>query len=233
MKYFIFYIPGSMGSLLSVLIRSQTEKNFEFNGFETDTAHNHVQKYSHDNTHNYPDYQAYKKSKKDIETHLKENQVSNSNFQLCDVFWCSEFIDYKPAKTTTILCYIDDQMQKLNNFYNKLKEITLKSMANTELNFGIQKDHKHYEKIIFMKVMAWWIREEKKYLNLFPSINMNLVIQKNDYSELAKFVKITDKKLLDVIIKNYNKQQVPKADVFPEFDKFIREYMHEDSGNIQ
>ena len=62
---------------------------------------------------------------------------------------------------------------------------------------------------------------------------MNLVIQKNDYSELAKFVKITDKKLLDVIIKNYNKQQVPKADVFPEFDKFIREYMHEDSGNIQ
>jgi hypothetical protein len=40
MNYFLFYIPGSMGSLLSVLINSQTDKNFKFTGFTNNTAHN-------------------------------------------------------------------------------------------------------------------------------------------------------------------------------------------------
>ena len=103
MNYFIFYIPGSMGSLLSVLINSQTDKNFKFTGFTDNTAHNMIKDIFR-NTHDYHDYCKFKKSNKNIQQHLDENQEKIQGFQRCDINWCEEFINYRPKNIFWSIC---------------------------------------------------------------------------------------------------------------------------------
>ena len=213
-----------MGSLLSVLINSQTDKNFKFTGFTDNTAHNHT-KNIFDNTHDYPDYCKFKKSNKNIQQHLEENQKENVGFQRCDINWCEAFVNYKPRNVLSIICYLSDNNLKLDNFYYKLKELTLKNNKTSEFNFNIKKTNKNYEKIVFIKTMTWWMNKEKKYLNLFPSVDMIPIIQEKNYKQLEKICKITDKDKLDVIIDDYNSKQLDKTNAFPEFSNFIEKYL--------
>jgi hypothetical protein len=224
MNYFVFYIPGSMGSLLSVLIHSQTDETFKFLGFNDDTAHNHT-KNIFSNTHNYTDYCKFKKSNKNIQQHLEENQKENVGFQRCDINWCEEFINYRPKNISSIVCYLSDNHLKLNNFYYKLKELTLKNNKTSEFNFNIKKTHKNYEEIVFIKTITWWMNKEKKYLNLFPSIDMIPIIREKEYEQLENICKIKNKKILDIIIDNYSSKQTNKPIVFAKFPSFIEKYL--------
>jgi len=224
MNYFVFYIPGSMGSLLSVLINSQTSETFKFLGFNDDTAHNHT-KNIFGNTHSYIDYCKFKKSNKNLQQHLEENRKENTGFQRCDINWCGEFINYRPKNISSIICYLSDKNLKINNFYYKLGEIALKVIETTELNFNIKKNHKKYKEIVFIKSITWWMNIEKKYLNLFPSIDMISIIREKKYAQLEKICKINDKNKLDVIIDDYNSKQLDKIDAFPEFSNFIEKYL--------
>jgi hypothetical protein len=224
MNYFLFYIPGSMGSLLSVLIHSQIDETFRFLGFNDDTAHNHTKNIFH-NTHDYTDYCKFKKSNKKIQQHLEENRKENSGFQRSDINWCEEFIKYRPKNISSIICYLSDKNLKINNFYYKLGEITFETIKNIEFNFNIKKNHKKYKEIVFIKSITWWMNIEKKYLNLFPSIDMMPIIREKNYAQLAKICEIKNKKILDTIIDDYNSKQVDKIDAFPEFSTFIEKYL--------
>ena len=144
MNYFVFYIPGSMGSLLSVLIHSQTDETFKFRGFNDDTAHNHT-KNIFGNTHSYTDYCKFKKSNKNLQQHLEENRKENTGFQRCDINWCEEFINYRPKNISSIICYLSDKNLKINNFYYKLGEITLEDIKTAELNFNIKNEVNYYD----------------------------------------------------------------------------------------
>jgi len=222
--YFIFYIPGSMGSLLSVLIRSQLEKNFNFIGFANDTAHSYTDDTFY-NTHDYPQYLNFKKTNITIEEHLIKNKKNNNSiFQRCDINWCDVF---KNKNFNSTICYLDDHQSKLTNFYIKLKKIARESIdANKfEMNFKINKNHKDYEKIIFIKTITWWINQERKYLKLFPSINLLPIIQKKDFSQLENVCKINNTKILNAIIDDYNNKQVKDKNIFPEFSSFITKYL--------
>jgi hypothetical protein len=223
MNYFVFYIPGSMGSLLSVLIHSQTGETFEFLGFNDDTAHNHT-KHIFGNTHDYFDYCKFKKSNKNIQQHLEENRKENVGFQRCDINWCEEFINYRPKNISPIICYLSDKDLKLNNFYYKLKEDTLKNIKNEEFNFNIKKNHKNYEEIMVIKTITWWMNKEKKYLNLLPSVDMVPIISEKKYEQLENICKIKNKKILDTIIDDYNSKQTNKPVVFAKFPSFIEKY---------
>lgn len=222
--YFIFYIPGSMGSLLSVLIRSQLEKEFNFIGFSNETAHSYTDDTFY-NTHDYPEYLNFKKTNTPIEKHLIKNiKNNNSIIQRCDINWCNVF---KNKNFNSTICYIDDYQLKLTNFYIKLKKITLESINSSkfEMNFKINKNHKDYEKIIFMKTITWWINQERKYLKLFPSINLLPIIQKKNFNQLENICKITNTKILNTIIDDYNSKQIKNTIIFPEFSKFIEKYL--------
>jgi hypothetical protein len=224
--YFIFYVPGSMGSLLSVLIRSQMEENFNFNGFNDNTAHY----YSNDalyNTHNYQDYLIYKKTNLTLEKHMIKNIRNNKSlFQRCDINWCNEF---KNKSYKSVICYIDDPELKIRNLYDKLKNSVLDSNYNLKMNFTIDKTHKKYEKIIFIKTITWWINQERKYLKLFRNINLLPVIEKKDFTQLENICKITNRNLLNAIIDNYNSKQTKNIDQFPEFSGFIKKYLKNNS----
>jgi hypothetical protein len=224
MNYFVFYIPGSMGSLLSVLIHSQTDETFKFLGFNNNTAHNHT-KDIFGNTHDYPDYCKFKKSNKNIQQHLIENQKKDLGLQRCDINWCEEFINYRPKNISSIICYLSDNNLKLNNFYYKLKEVTLKSAETTEFNFNIKKKHKNYKEIVFIKTITWWMNKEKKYLNLFPSVDMIPIIREKNYEQLENICKIKNKKILDRIIDDYNSKQINAPVIFPKFPSFIETYL--------
>ena len=103
--WFIFYIPGSCGSLLSVLLKSQIEKNFVFTGFNDNTAHAYV-KNAFNNTHSYKSYRSFKKSNIAIDQHLQKNYCNNnSNIQVCDINWFDSI--HKTIKSNKIIiCYI-------------------------------------------------------------------------------------------------------------------------------
>ena len=228
MNYFIFYIPGSMGSLLATIIHSQNDKNFQFTGFKNNTAHDYVTNIF-TNTHNYDDYVSFSKSKKSLKKHLAENKKENSKIQTLSIDWCEPFVNYKSRDSKKIICYISDEKLRFNHFYYKLKEITLKNVENTKYNFNIDKNHKNYEKIVFMKTITWWMNKEKKYLCMFPSIDMTTIINNKDYTQLKKICAITDQKLLDIIIDDYVKKQRNYIDKFPEFSAFIKKYMYKNS----
>jgi hypothetical protein len=230
MNYFVFYIPGSMGSLLSVLIHSQIDETFKFMGFDDQTAHNHV-KNIFSNTHNYIDYCKFKKSKKNIQQHLEENQKNNAGFQRCDINWCEVFLKYKPKNTRSIICYLSENNLKLNNFYYKLKKITLENANPIEFNFNItiKKNHRKYEEIIFIKAMTWWINQERKYLNSFTSIDMIPIIREKNYAQLEKICKVENQEILNKIIDDYNSKQLDKPDAFPKFSAFIEKYKKKNS----
>ena len=213
-----------MGSLLSVLINSQTDKNFKFIGFTDNTAHNHTKNIFR-NTHDYPDYCKFKKSNKNIQQHLEENRKKDVGFQRCSIEWCKEFINYKPKNISSIICYLSDNNLKLNNFYYKLKEITIKNALPEQFNFKIKKNHKNYEEIIFIKTITWWMSKEKKYLNLFPSVDMIPIIREKNYEQLENICKIKNKKILDIIIDDYSSKQPNKPVVFAKFPSFIEKYL--------
>jgi len=223
MNYFIFYIPGSMGSLLSVLINSQTDKNFKFIGFTDNTSHN-ITKNIFRNTYDYSDYCKFKKSNKNIQQHLDENQEKIQGFQRCDINWCEEFINYRPKNILPIICYLSDDNLKLNNFYYKLGEITLKDALPEEFNFKIKKNHKNYEEILFIKTITWWMNKEKKYLNLFPFVDMIPIICEKNYRELKNICKIKSEQMLDEIVDNYNSKQLDKPAPFAKFNQFAKKY---------
>jgi hypothetical protein len=223
MNYFIFYIPGSMGSLLSVLINSQTDKNFKFTGFTDNTAHN-MTKDIFRNTHDYPDYCKFKKSNKNIQQHLYENQEKIQGSQRCDINWCEEFINYRPKNILPIICYLSGDNLKLSNFYYKVGEITLKNTLPEEFNFKIKKNHKNYEEILFIKTITWWMNKEKKYLNLFSSVDMIPIICEKNYRELKNICKIKSEKMLDEIVDNYNSKQLDKPVPFAKFNQFAKKY---------
>ena len=224
MNYFIFYIPGSMGSLLSVLIHSQTNETFKFLGFNDNTAHNHT-KNIFSNTHSYPDYCKFKKSNKNIQQHLDENQLKIQGHQRCWINWCEEFIDYRPKNISSIICYLSDKNLKLNNFYYKLEGLAVKNTLPEEFNFKIKKNHKNYEEIVFIKTITWWMNKEKKYLNLFPSVDMTPIIREKNYDQLENICKIKNKKILDIITDDYSSKQPNKAVVFAKFPSFIEKYL--------
>lgn len=217
-----------MGSLLAVLTQSQIDQDFKFLGFNNNTAHNHTKNIFR-NTHNYLDYCNFKKNNKNIEQHLKENQETNVGFQRCDINWCEEFINYRPKNILPIISYLSDNNLKLNNFYYKLREGCLKNNKVTDFNFSIKKSHKNYEEIVFIKTMTWWMNKEKKYLKLFHCVDMVSVIRDKNYSELEKICKIKNKKILDIIIDDYNSKQLSKTDAFPKFSIFIKKYMEKNS----
>jgi len=222
-KYFICYIPGSMGSLLSVLMRSQIEKNFSFYFFKDDTAHSYI-KNIFTNTHNYPDYLNFKKNNLTLDEHLIRNIKNNdSNFQTCDINWCEVFL--KNKNLNCIICYIDDPTLKLEMLYSKLKDNVLSNVDNHKMNFNINKTHKNYENIIFIKTITWWMNQEVKYMKEFPSINMLPIIQKKDYSQLEKLCTLTNTAMLDTIINDYNSRQNINLNKFTEFPKFIKKYL--------
>lgn len=220
--YFIFYIPGSMGSLLSVLLKSQLEKNFTFDGFNDNTAHKYSNNAFH-NCHNYKDFINFQKNNLSLEEHLSKNIKLNcrSIFQTCDINWCKYF---QGKNYKSIICYLNDNNLKLENLYIKLKNSVLSNVKMEEMNFNLSTKHKNYEKLIFIKTICWWINQEKKFLKFFPKIDLLPVIKKHDITQLETFCKITNKSILHRIIDDYNKKQVKKQ-IFPEFSKFIKNYL--------
>jgi hypothetical protein len=222
-KYFIFYIPGSMGSLLTVLMQSQILKDLNFSGFNDNTAHS----YTSDrfaNTHDYPQYLNFKKNNLTLEQHLIKNLKNNDSlFQRCDINWCEIFL--KKKNLNCIISYIDDLELKLKMFYTKLKDITLQNVDNVSMNFTISKTHKNYEEIIFIKTISWWMNQEIKYMKDFPTINMLPIIEKKDYTELKKFCTLTNIDRLDAIIDDYNARQNINVDKFTKFPSFIKRYL--------
>ena len=222
-KYFIFYIPGSMGSLLSVLMQSQIHKEFNFSGFNNNTAH----RYSTDrfaNTHDYPQYLNFKKNNVTLEEHLIKNIKNNDSlFQRCDINWCESFS--KNKNLNCIISYVNDPTLKLNMLYSKLKDKILHDVDNVAMNFTINKTHKDYEEIIFIKNISWYINQEIKYMKEFPSINMLPIIKEKDYKDLKKFCTLTNTALLDVIVDDYNSRQSINMNKFTEFPSFIKRYL--------
>jgi hypothetical protein len=223
--YFIFYIPGSMGSLLSILIKSQIENNFKFDTFGDNTAHRYI-KDTFSNTHSYIEYLNFKKTNISLEKHLEKNfKNNNSLLQRCDINWLSEFLKIK--NTNYIISYISNYEVRLFNFYIKLKKLTLESSYKISHNFEINKNHKDYETIIFIKTINWLSKIEKKYLNVVPSIDMLSVVEKK-FDNLTKFCKITNLSILKKIIDDYNSNQSTNLNIFPEsIKKYIKKYKNQ------
>jgi len=209
---YVFYIPGSAGSLLSILMRSQMEKDFTFDGFLDNTAH----RYCRDaiaNTHSWNEHEAFKKINTGLEEHLTKNLTNDSMFQRMYIGWLDEFIKIK--NVNKIVCYIDDYNIKLLNFYVKLKNITLSSaQQKIDFNFKINENHKNYEPLIFIKMLNWMIKTEEKYLNNITSIDMLPVLKKN-YNTFNKICKITNISLLDKIINDYNARNIKDLNILP------------------
>ena len=214
-----------MGSLLSVLIKSQIENNFKFDAFADNTAHNHVDD-AFNNTHNYTEYLNFKKTNISLEEHLKKNfKNNNSLFQRCDINWLPEFLKIK--NINYIISYISDYKIRLFNFYTKLKKITLKSSYRVSYNFKINKNHKDYETIVFIKTINWLSKIEKKYLNTVPNIDMLSIIEKK-FDNLTKFCKITNILLLNKIIDDYNSKQSTDLNIFPKsIETYIKKYKNQ------
>jgi len=218
---YIFYIPGSAGSLLTVLMRSQLEKNFTFNGFSDDTAHSYC-KDAITNAHGWTDHEDFKKTITGLEEHLTKNLTNDSMFQRMYIGWLDEFIKIK--NTNKIVCYINDYHLKLLNFYVKLKDITLTSTQRINFNFKINKNHKNYESLIFIKMLNWMVKTEEKYLNNTTSIDM-LPVLKKDYSTFGEICKITNISLLDKIVDDYNARNTKDLNLLPNgMKKYLQKH---------
>ena len=178
---FIFYIPGSMGSLLSVLIQSQMNKHFIFNGFNDNTAHQYIRK-PYQQTHRYYDYLDFKKNNISLEEHLFQNKTSFNNPQTLDINWCETFEGKTQYKS--IICYVDDYNTKLNNYYFKCKNAHYKNPKRHHYNFHIKDSHKDDETIDFIKTLLWWVKQETKFLKSFPRIEMLSIIKEKKYEQL-------------------------------------------------
>jgi len=208
---YIFYIPGSAGSLLSVLMKSQIEKNFTFDAFSDNTAHRYC-KDAIANSHSWNDHEDFKKTNTGMEEHLTKNLINDSMFQRMFIGWIDEFIKIK--NVNKIVCYINDYNIKLLNFYLKLKNNTLSDAQKINFNFKINKNHKNYDSLIFVKTLNWMIETERKYLNNVTSIDMLPVLEK-DYNAFGKICKITNISLLDKIVDDYNAKNTKDLNLLP------------------
>tara|TARA_B100000902_G_scaffold243092_1_gene230173 strand:+ start:119 stop:817 length:699 start_codon:yes stop_codon:yes gene_type:complete len=209
---FIFYIPGSMGSLLSTLVKSQMDKSFLFHGFGDKTAHNHI-RLPYKNTHDYYDYVDFLHSKSTIEDHLRKNKTEHIGPQNLDIHWSKEFINknYK-----CVISYVDDYKLKLGNYYWKVK-----LSGKVPHDFKIKSTHKDSEKINYMKTMLMWIKKEQEFLKVMPKIEMLSVIRKQNFEQLEQICNISDKKLLIKIIDDYNRYQTNDTKFAEDFMTII------------
>jgi len=220
--HYIFYVPGSAGSLLSVLIKSQLEKNFIFDGFVDDTAHN----YKIDaikNTHDYNDYINFKEAGIDLDDHLEKNLHRDSLVQRI-VFpkWIDEFVKKKYANLS--ICYMENYNLKLLNFYKKLHGSPLAKPIDEEFNFQIDKNHKHYETIIYIKVLNWHMTLEQKHVHTIPIIKIDNVLKK-DFSDLDKICKITNVSIMSEIVDEYNKKNKNNFNILPNgMKRYLKKY---------
>jgi len=216
---YIFYVPGSVGSLLSILIQSQLDKNFIFNGFTEDTAHEYVND-AFRNTHNQLQYKDFKKSNITLEEHLLNNIYNDSTIQRLNIEWLEEFIKFD--NLNKVLCYTDDYNLKLLNFYKKVGDKVLKS--NEKIDHEIDKNHKDYETFSNIKTLNLMIRTEEKYLHKIPSINIDLVLKK-EFTEFTKICNITNRTLLEKIIDRYNEKDIRNYDILPtNMKRYLKKY---------
>lgn len=203
--YYIFYTPGSCGTLLSLLIKSQIDSNFTFTGFGNNTAHQYKQN-AISKTHSFYEYQDFLQSGKSIEQHLCDNQLNDSQFQRCHPQWINAIQELDLPNL--ILCYLSDQEMKANNMYVKEKKAIMDTLHNIPLNFGIDKGHKDIENLLIIKMFKLYTEEENKHLHSVKSVNMNRVLEK-EFSELSNCCEIKDRTLLEEIIDEYNAKQEP------------------------
>ena len=219
---YIFYIPGSAGSLLSVLMKSQIEEDFVFNGFVDDTAHN----YDHDaikNTHGYDHYCNFKKSNIELKDHLEKNLCSDSLTQrITFPKWIGEFVKLKGLNL--ILCHMEDYSLKLFNYYKKLGGSPLDPPIDESYDFKINERHEHYETIIYIKSLNWMIQLEKEYLHTIPTIKIDNILKK-DFREFNKICKITNASLLEEITDQYNEKNKRDFNILPnDFKRYLKKY---------
>jgi hypothetical protein len=222
---FIFYIPGSAGSLLSILMKSQIDKNFQFNGFATNNAHSYCIDAIAD-THTWHEYQNFKKMNISLEEYFKDKNLRDSLFQRCDVSWLDEFTKMK--NLNLILCYIGDYNIKLFNLYKK-EYNTINEVVTKENNIKVPKTHKDYETIFFIKSLNVAIQIENKHMDKINSINI-LPVLKKDYKQFSKICKITNHSLLDKIINDYNARNIIDFDILP---KSMNRYLQKHHNSIQ
>jgi hypothetical protein len=203
--YYIFYTPGSCGTLLSLLIRSQIDGKFTFAGFENNTAHQYKQN-AIAKTHSYYEYKDFLQSGVSIEQHLRDNQYNDSWFQRCHPQWINAIQELDLPNL--ILCYLSDKEMKANNMYIKERQAIIDAMHKTPINFKIDKGHKDIENLLIMKMFKLYTEEENKHLHSVKSVNMNRVLEK-EFSELSNCCEIKDRTLLEEIIDEYNAKQKP------------------------
>jgi len=201
--YYIFYTPGSCGTLLSVLIRSQVDDSFTFTGFENNTAHQYRQN-AIANTHSYYEYQDFLQSGISIEQHLRDNQHNDSLFQRCHLQWINAIQELDIPNL--ILCYLSDLEMKANYLYIKQMQEIMDALPKMPMNFGIDKQHKDIETLLIVKMLRLYTEEENKHLGSVKSIDMNQVLEK-EFSELSKCCEIKDTGLLEEIINEYKNNQ--------------------------
>lgn len=219
---YIFYIPGCAGSLLSLLINSQIQENFTFNGFIDDTAHN----YKHDaikNTHGYYDYIAYKKTGLSLKDHMEKNLYRESLTQRIVFYkWIEEFI--KEKDLNLIICHMSDFNLKLLNFYKKLRGTPIIPPVDEDYDFKINKNHKHHDTIIYLKSLNWQCKLEEKYLDTVTTIKIDDILGKK-FDELNKICKITNAQLLNEIVDQYNEKNKRDFNILPNsMKRYLKKY---------
>lgn len=206
-KTFLFYIPGSMGSLLATLIRSQMESDFSFNGFNEDNAHEYI-KYAYSNTHNYTDYMAFKNKGVTLESHLEQNKTGHDVPQTLDIHWAEEF--YGKSDMQLVVCYLSDMEQVINNYVSKvysLKDIPEIAHQFVSDKIKIKPDHPQFEHIDALQITLHFLKEQRRVLNKHQNIDMLKVLD-NDYREFEAICEIKNMALLDHIVESYKKKQV-------------------------
>jgi hypothetical protein len=151
-----------------------------------------------------------------------------------------EYVGKMPPDTLAEICYkwgnmysafividitIDPNL--IDDFVQRVSKLTLESSYKVSHNFKIDKNHKEYETIIFVKTINWLSEIEKKYLNIVPNIDM-LSITENNFDNLKKICKITNISVLNNIINDYNRKQSINLNIFPEsIKKYIKKYKNQ------
>lgn len=221
--YYIFYTPGSCGTLLSILIKSQIDSSFIFSGFHSNNAHQYKQN-AIANTHSYFEYKHWLENGPNIEQHLRENQQNDSQFQRCHPQWINAIKTLKYPNL--ILGYLSNFHTKANNLYIKEKDYISNILQTSKVNFGIDSNHKNADTLMLIKFLKLYTDEEQKHFNTVKTVDMNRVMEK-DYTELSHCVQITDREVLDEIIDEYNTKQ--EQDMLPET---IKNYLKKHHNSI-
>lgn len=218
---FVFYIPGSMGSLFSVCLDSQITKNFKFKKFTStlSTAHSHV-KHKIANTHTYLDLLNFQKKKISIEEHLTKNLQDNvlPLYHRMDITWYNSF----PNNFDKTICYLENFESKIYYYYTKLKNVDF------EMRKSWLGDNKKLHYVEIIEMIKWYSNIEKNLLPNAKKINMSKFVKK-DFDDFTKHVKITNKSILEKIIDEYNTRNKIKLDLLP---KAINDYCKKIKNNV-